>query len=143
MNCIIKLGPKGVMPTRAHPSDVGFDLTLVSLKPRPMFWSPDVEVYGTDVFIQPTSDDFYFEIVPRSSIVKTQYVLANSVGIIDPSYTGELLVVLRKTDPRVESLHLPSKIAQLIPRRRIEVSFQTSEDLNETARSSGGFGSTG
>jgi dUTP pyrophosphatase len=140
INSYIKLGPNGVLPTRAHPTDTGYDVTLVSKKPYN--WGPNIEVYGTDIYLQTTTSDYYFEIVPRSSIVKTPYMLANSVGIIDVSYTGELLVVLRKMDTEAPGLTLPAKIVQLIPRARLEVNFILKMELQETDRSDGGFGST-
>ena len=128
------------MPARAHPTDVGYDLTLVTRKD--FNWGPNIQVYGTEVYIQPETADFYFEVVPRSSIVKTPYILANSTGVIDPSYTGEILVVLRKVDTERPDLELPARVAQLIPRTRHSVSFKV-EELEQTQRGAGGFGSSG
>src|ERR1700722_4723100 len=105
----IKLGPQGIMPSRAHPGDVGYDLTLVTKKGYN--WGPNIEVYGTQIYLQPDGD-LYFEIIPRSSIVRTPYMLANSVAVLDPSFEGEILVVLRKIDTSRPSLELPSRIVQ-------------------------------
>jgi dUTP pyrophosphatase len=137
----IKLGPKGIMPARASAADVGYDLTLVERR-HDLMWGGDIEVYGTHVHLQPVSDDYYFEIVPRSSMAKSPYILANSVGVLDPHYTGEILIALRKIDFTRPSLDLPARLVQLVPRRRHEVTF-IEEALADTARGAGGFGSTG
>ena len=73
-------------------------------------------------------------------------MLANSVGIVDPGYRGNLFVALRKMDPAAPDLELPCKIAQLIVRRAetsvppIHVVFDMDETA--TARGAGGFGSS-
>ena len=82
--------------------------------------------------------------VPRSSIIKSGYILANSVGVIDQGYTGEILVPLLKVDENQPDLELPKVMVQLIPRRWYHFSIKEGEKgLNETSRGQGGFGSTG
>lgn len=137
----VKVGPNGKIPSRASKSDIGYDLMLVNKKEE-YDWGPNIEVYGTDVYLQPMSEDFYFEIVPRSSMTKSPYILANSVGTIDPNYTGEILVALRKVDLKRPSLKLPISLVQLIPLKRIDVDFIQVEELSDTVRGAGGFGST-
>jgi dUTP pyrophosphatase len=67
---------------------------------------------------------------------------ANSVGIIDQSYTGEIMVPLIKIDPDAPDLQLPAKIAQLVPRRWHGLHPVEDETELETMRGDGGFGST-
>ena len=129
-----------VIPTRAGSQEVGFDLTIIE-KIKDI--SSNTAMYDSYVSVQPP-DGVYFEIVPRSSISKTGYILTNSVGIIDPSYRGTLKVVLTKIDNNAPDLELPNKRFQLIPRTFFSNVFtvEISDTLSDTERGSGGFGST-
>lgn len=126
----------GIPPHRARPSDSGFDLSLIGVRKT----IGQVTLYGTGVSVQPPSG-YYFDLVPRSSMIKSGYMLANSVGIIDQAYTGEIMVPLIKMDPDAPDLELPSKLVQLIPRRWFGF-YPVNADLAETSRADGGFGST-
>lgn len=130
--------PLGVPPVRARPSDSGFDLSLIAVRKT----VGSVTLYGTGVAVQPPSG-FYFDMVPRSSIIKHGYIMANSVGIIDQSYTGEIMVPLIKVDPNAPDLELPCRLVQLIPRKWYGFLPEQVESLDTTQRANGGFGSTG
>ena len=70
-------------------------------------------------------------------------MLANSIGIIDSSYRGELLIALSKIDDNSSDIQFPFRCCQLIMRKQV---FPILEEINETSDSSrgdGGFGSTG
>ena len=139
MILVKRVHPDAVLPTKAHPDDAGFDLTVISLaKTLPN----GVELYDTGLQVQPPPG-YYTEIVPRSSISKMDYMLANSVGVIDCGYTGNLYVALRKTDPDAPGLTLPCRVAQLIPRRLEDMGVMEVDALGDTQRGAGGFGSTG
>jgi len=133
--------PDAVVPSRAHADDVGYDLTLISLAKT---FDNGVQLYDTGIRVEPP-EGCYVEIVPRSSISKSAYMLANSVGVVDPGYRGNLFVALRKMDPAAPDLELPCKFAQLIVRRvetpPIHVVFDADEAA-VTARGAGGFGSS-
>ena len=125
-------------PHKHRSSDSGFDLTLIEIK-RVV---GKVVVYGTGVRVTPPLG-FYFDLVPRSSMIKCGYMLANSVGIIDQGYTGEIMVPLIKIDPDAPELSLPATVIQLIPRKWY--GFTPIEHIRKPARSlrgDGGFGST-
>ena len=93
-------------------SDSGYDLTIIKkIKTDGM-----VEFYDTGIKVTPPYG-YYFDVVPRSSITKTGYILANNVGIIDRSYVGNILVPLIKVDSSKPDLELPMRIVQLIPRK--------------------------
>lgn len=129
----------GVAPTKTRQSDSGFDLTLVAIRKTV---SPTVTLFGTGVSVEPPAG-YYFDMVPRSSMIKTGYMLANSVGIIDQGYTGEIMVPLIKLDPSAPDLELPCRMVQLIPRRWYGFRPENSaNELTQTNRGSGGFGST-
>ncbi len=130
--------PQAVQPTKNSPSDSGFDITLVDRSHR----HGAVEFFRTGIRVQPAFG-WYFDLVPRSSISKSGYMLANSVGIIDRGYTGEILVPLVKVDPAAADLQLPVRLVQIIPRQIIAAELVEVVDFDETVRGAGGFGSTG
>jgi len=129
-----------VKPTKSRASDVGYDLTIIKSSKR---ITENIIMFDTGVIVTP-SYGFYFEIVPRSSLSKSGYMLANSIGIIDPSYQGTLKIVLIKIDDELPDIELPFKCCQLILRKMIhyELNEVSKDNLIETNRSSGGFGST-
>jgi deoxyuridine 5'-triphosphate nucleotidohydrolase len=127
-----------VIPFKNRVSDSGYDLTILE-KVREI---GDVEFYSTGIKIQPCFG-YYFDVVPRSSISKTGYMLANSIGIIDRTYVGEILVPLRKVDKLAAPLELPCKIVQIIPRQIVHFEFIEVCDFLKTDRGSSGFGSSG
>lgn len=128
---------KAVAPSRAHHSDSGFDLTII----EPVKSFGNVTLYTTGVKVQPCPG-MYFDLVPRSSISKSGHILANSVGIIDQSYTGEVMIALQKLDENAKDIELPCKIAQLIPRTWHHMVPTQVDSFEESSRGSGGFGST-
>ena len=104
----------------------------------------EVFLYETGLIIQPCVG-YYAEIVPRSSLSKTGYALANSVGIIDGNYLGTIKIPLRKVSPDAQPITFPFTCCQLIIRRQEHVLLEEVEesDLLSTSRMDGGFGSTG
>lgn len=130
---------RAVIPNKTRLSDVGFDVTIVRVHKK---LSDVVTMYDTGISVS-TDQGFYLEMVPRSSLIKSGYMLANSVGIIDPSYTGPLLVALAKIDPSAPDLELPFTCCQLIVRRQEHAFVHvTREPPARTTRNDGGFGST-
>jgi deoxyuridine 5'-triphosphate nucleotidohydrolase len=132
-----KVLPNAVAPSKEFASDSGFDLTLLERTKQ----HGTVEFFRTGIRVQPAFG-WYFDVVPRSSISKTGYMLANSVGIIDRAYVGEILVPLVKIDPHAPDLQLPARLVQMIPRQIIAAELIEVEELESTARGAGGFGST-
>jgi dUTP pyrophosphatase len=130
--------PDAVSPFKERVSDSGYDLTLIQ-KIKDV---GKVTFYETGICIQPPFG-WYFDLVPRSSISKTGYMLANSVGIIDRSYTGNIMIPLIKVDDSFPDLALPSRIVQIIPRPIVHFGIQETDTFEETARGESGFGSTG
>jgi deoxyuridine 5'-triphosphate nucleotidohydrolase len=134
----VRTRPDAVAPFKARASDSGFDLTLID---RAHGHGP-IQFYRTGVKIQPAFG-WYFDLVPRSSIVRAGYALANSVGVIDRTYVGEILVPLVKIDREAPELALPARIVQIVPRPIVHVQWQEVDSLDATARGEGGFGHTG
>jgi deoxyuridine 5'-triphosphate nucleotidohydrolase len=132
------LRPDAVAPRKERASDSGYDLTLLEKLKQ----LGEVELYGTGVQVRPPFG-FYFDVVPRSSIIKRGYLLANSVGVIDRGYRGEIMVPLVRTSEHTEPLELPARVVQLVPRPIVHFRVRQRPSLDTTGRGSGGFGSTG
>lgn len=136
--------PDMPLPDRAHASDAGLDLTAMAVEPL----RPRVFAFDTGVSVQPEAG-YYCEVVPRSSMVKSDFVQANSVGVIDPDYRGRIRVVLRYLGTAADggaaeaAALLGARIAQLLVRRVEPVQVQPVEALEDTPRGAGGFGSSG
>lgn len=137
--CIV---PEAVPPTRNNTSDSGYDLTLIGVEKQ----IGDVTLFKTGIKVKPPIG-YYFDLVPRSSIIKTGYMLANNVGIIDADYTGEILVPLINIDKSSHFLplneNLPIRLVQLIPRKWHDFEFKKVDSLSITDRAEKGFGSSG
>ena len=130
--------PNSVIPTKAHIEDIGFDVTIISIF---KVVNDRITMYETGISVKP-EDGYYVEIVPRSSFSKTGYVLANSIGVIDPNYRGTIKIAVIKVDNTMPDLPIPYKGFQLIVRKVENVTIKQVEDLDSTDRGTGGFGST-
>jgi len=128
---------EAVPPYKKRASDSGWDLTLI----REIRKNGLMTLYGTGIKITPEYG-WYFDLVPRSNIIDTGYLMANSIGVIDRTYTGEIMVGLIKFDPNKPDLALPYRIVQIIPRPIIHAEFIQVNSLDNTDRGEGGFGST-
>jgi dUTP pyrophosphatase len=128
-----------VVPSKGHISDSGYDLTVIKEIKR----VGNVVYYDTCVKVEPDYG-WYFDVVPRSSLSKSGYMLANSVGIIDRTYTGSIIVALMKVDHSMSDIELPYRCVQMIPRQIVHMKMikVDESDIGVTSRASGGFGST-
>lgn len=136
-----KLNPEAVIPSSAHETDAGYDLVAIDDGK----WTDTYVEYDTGLSIQPEKG-YHVEIFPRSSISKTDLVLANGVGLIDESYRGPILLRFKCTNPQMftrKSYKKGDKIGQLVIRATERALFKEVDELVETKRGSGGFGSTG
>lgn len=130
--------PNAVVPAKAHPSDVGYDLTIVAEYKKV---NSVTTLYDTGIRVR-VDHGWYVEVVPRSSIVKSGYMLTNGQGIIDPSYQGSILVALTKVDPKAAPVELPFRGFQVLIRRHHHAIWVEGSET-ETTRRDGGFGSSG
>ncbi|MBL4824860.1 MAG: dUTP pyrophosphatase [SAR324 cluster bacterium] len=130
------------VPKRGHETDAGIDLTAMAVEQK----KPDIFFFDTGISIH-LSTGYYAEIVPRSSIIKTDFFLANSVGIIDPDYRGRIFVPFRYigTDDGAQAAEelLRQRIAQMLIRKLEPCRIEVVDSLEDTVRGTGGFGSTG
>jgi dUTP pyrophosphatase len=150
----IKLDTEAQVPTRAKDGDAGFDLVAID---DGVVDSEGFIQYRTGLSIQPIQG-IHTEIWPRSSISKYDMVLANSIGLIDNGYRGEILIRFKPTlrysampDGEIyvtlpkpfKKYQKGDKIAQLVVSITVDASFVEVQELTETNRGSGGFGSSG
>jgi len=135
-----KTHPNAVIHARKHDDDAGMDLSTVEIVD---YLSSQVVLYDTGISVQ-SPEGYYTEVIPRSSTSKMGISLANGTGVIDPSYTGSIKLAIRFN----ESLHTPKelvgrRLAQLLIKPLHVMEVVEVDELNETTRGSGGFGSTG
>lgn len=134
-----KISPDALTPSKSNYSDVGLDLTAIGISKK---INDDTFLCKTGISLEiPTG--YYVEIVPRSSISKSGFMLANSVGIIDCSYKGELLIALTKINKNVEDPVFPFRCCQIIMKKQIYPIMKEITEISESSRGEGGFGSTG
>ena len=142
---IKKLHKDAVIPKYETVGSVGMDLTAVSKE----YDEHGNVVFGTGIAIQ-IPNGYYADLRPRSSISKYDLVLANSIGTIDADYRGELILkfkpsvyfgVNRGEDDGV-MYEVGDRIAQIVILPYPKVSFVEVDELTETERGTGGFGST-
>lgn len=135
-----KIDPRAKAPKKAHVMDSGYDITCIDVKK--VDDTTNTWYLHTGLKIRPPFG-FYFELYPRSSISKSGFMLANSIGVIDANYRGELIVAVKKVVPSAELPSLPWKVAQIIPKSFCHMNPEEVDDLDETQRNEEGFGSTG
>ena len=164
---IKKLVPEAVIPTYAHPGDAGMDVTAVSMNVTDKY----IE-YGTGLSFE-LPEGYVMLIFPRSSVSKYDLSLANAVGVLDSGYRGELKLRFKRnyrienvpsedsdfkaTTTSIVNLgyaneyqlnacnwyNVGDKIGQIMILPYPTINFTQVDDLSDTERGSGGFGSTG
>ena len=142
---IKKLHKDAVIPKYETVGSVGMDLTAVSKE----YDKHGNIVFGTGLAIQ-IPEGYYADLRPRSSISKYDLVLANSVGTIDSDYRGELILKFKPSvyfgvnrgDDDGVMYDVGDRIAQLVILPYPKVSFVEVDELSDTERGTGGFGST-
>lgn len=87
---------------------------------------------------------YHAKIFPRSSTgLKTNVRMANSVGIIDSDYRGEVGFIAEAKYNGYNFIHKGERIAQMLIEKNVDVEFVQVEELSDTERGEGGFGSSG
>lgn len=133
-----KLYPDVKSPSR-NTGDAGWDLSVYRVQVHPL---SGVIMFHTGIAME-IPDGYFGLLRPRSSVSGTSYQFASS-GIIDSSYRGELIVPMRGIPSYETKMYaLNDRIAQLLILPLPEVEFVEAEELSETSRGGGGFGSTG
>lgn len=141
MEIKVKLNHKEAkLPTRANPGDAGWDLTAVSER-----YDLDGRFFEYDLGISVAIPEGYVGLIfPRSSISKKDLKLANSVGVCDSGFRGNLTARFKTNySVGVKKYSVGDKVAQLIVVELPKVEFKEVKELDETVRGTGSYGSSG
>jgi dUTP pyrophosphatase len=137
----VRLDPRAVLPTRAYPGDAGLD--LYSLEQVVLAPGERASVRtGVAVEIPP---GYAGLVLPRSGLAARHGIaLVNAPGLIDSGYRGELQVLLLNTDRGATCvLAAGDRIAQLVLIAVATPAVVEVEELTDSERGQGGFGSSG
>ena len=134
-----KLHPAAVTPTRGTEGSAGFDLTVCAYS---FSRNPKQITYHSGIAVE-IPEGHVGLVFPRSSICKVPLRLCNAVGVIDSDYRGEITGVFDLL-PEISECYKPGeRFAQLVIVPIPKVEFIEVEELSETKRGTGGYGSTG
>lgn len=138
---IKKLNEKAIIPTYAHSTDAGLDLTAVSCEYNQ---GMDAYVYGTGLAME-IPEGYVGLVFPRSSNRKTDAYLTNHVGVIDSGYRGEIMLTYKQRDSLKlkKPYEIGDRVGQIIIIPYPSIKFNEVEELSSTDRGEGGHGSTG
>jgi dUTP pyrophosphatase len=137
-----KLDPKVQLPSYITEGSSGMDLMA--------FIKDSIKIAPNTVAIIPTgisvaiSNDVEIQIRPRSGLAaKSSISVLNTPGTIDSDYRGELKIILFNHSNQEFVVRNNDRIAQMVLMPVLKIDFEAVDDLPDTLRGSGGFGSTG
>lgn len=138
------LNDLATIPTRGSAEAAGYDLYAAIPEGKVVIFPHETVKIGIGIAIE-VPKGYFGGIFPRSGIsTKLGLRCANAVGAIDSDYRGELIVALHNDSKEIRIVEHGERIAQLIvlPYYNID-NFEIVDELEDTERGSGGFGSTG
>lgn len=134
---VFKSDSNAVLPSKNRVSDAGYDITIIK---EAKIFNDNTTLYDTGIKLN-IPNGYYVEIVPRSSLSKSGYMLANSIGIIDQSYRGNIFIALTKINKSSDNIKLPFCCCQMIVKKQIYSDIVESfEDFSITNRNEAGYG---
>ena len=146
---IKKLNENAVIPRYAHTTDAGLDLVATSYEYKEDI---DCHVYGTGLAVE-IPEGYVGLIYPRSSNRKTNAYMCNHVGVIDSGYRGEIMISFKNRDnldysaceiPQlVKPYEIGQRVAQMIIMPYPHIDLVEVDELSDSDRGDGGYGSTG
>ena len=143
-------GPVDRLETLYREATAPDDIVGLSIATRPDCLSEEVVIAPGETVMIPTGLAMEIPvgyggfIYARSGLsVKKGLAPANKVGVIDADYRGEIMVALYNQSGEKRSVLHGERVAQLVIAPFLKVSFEESEELADTVRGAGGFGSTG
>jgi dUTP pyrophosphatase len=135
-----KLHPDAVLPEKATVGSAGFDLVAIEQAKLP--GGGGRAVVSTGIAME-LPKGYEAQVRPRSgNAAKHGLTVLNSPGTIDADYRGEVKVILVNFGP-FYTVNPGDKIAQIVIQKVPDVEFEVVEELSDTDRGAGGFGSTG
>ena len=157
-----RLHPDAVVPFKKYPEDFCYDVVATSEEQiAPNVWKYGIGLafeiqgkpedlvveneFGKELLRIPQDSDWNvsIDLRPRSSIYKTGMVLSNAVGTIDELYRGEVSAVFYHVFPGMPRYRVGDRIGQIKLGFTLPLEFEEVDELGQTARGDGGYGSTG
>lgn len=142
-----RLVPEAKSPLKVIDVDAGFDLYATSINE-----TEDFIVYNTGIAVE-IPEGYVGLVFPRSSVTKYDLMLKNSVGVIDASYRGEIMCrfqELNKYTPKFGDINsdlkkydVGDRVAQIVFLELPKITLIEVDELSDTQRGEGGFGSSG
>ncbi len=130
-----KIHPSAIIPSYAHSGDAGMDVVAISREINEKY----VE-YKTGLSFEVPAGHVCL-IFPRSSVSKKDLLLCNSVGVLDSGYRGELILRFQRFGEDI--YEVGEKVGQIMVVPYPSVKIHEVEELSDSSRGKGGFGSTG
>jgi len=126
----------------ATANSAGFDLRYVGSQPL-LIPAGENKLVPTGLKME-IAEGFYLAIHPRSGLsVKHNITLGNAVGVVDSDFRGEIQVIIYNAGKNDFVINEGDRIAQALLMKHEKVRFDFVDEINETERGEGGFGSTG
>ena len=139
---IKKLRPWAKVPEPGTPLAAAFDIEYAGGYEQNI-GPGEIAVLDTGLAFE-LPDDMAMLVLPRSGLAtKKQLRPANTPGLLDPDYRGELKIALENFGTEVRQINHGDRIAQIIFVPIVRPTFEVVEELTLTDRGEGGFGSTG
>ena len=122
-----------------HDGDAGLDLYVL----EDLHFEPgETKTIKLGISCEP-EDGIAYYLFPRSSISKTPLRMANSIGLIDGGYRGEIMAVCDNIKSEAYTAEKGQRLFQLVATDSSPIQYELVEELEMTTRGTGGFGSTG
>ena len=135
-----RIHPQATLPAYAHASDAGMDIRSVAEVVLPARGRALVPT-GLVMLLPP---GYEAQVRPRSGLaLKNGITVLNAPGTIDAGFRGEIGVILFNTTEVDYIVHIGDRIAQLVIAPVTQVEPVEANEIDETTRGAGGFGSTG
>lgn len=132
------------LPTYATPGAAGMDLACALPADAPLLLAPGARAAIPTGFAIALPDGYEAQVRPRSGLAKNHGVtVLNAPGTVDCDYRGEIAVLLVNHGRETLEISRGMRIAQLVVAPVVQIMLEEIGELSETARGSGGFGSTG
>lgn len=137
---IKKLDPNAILPTQGSPYAAGYDLYAC----KGCVIEPGQTILVHTGLAMEITDGWWGGIYARSGLAAKQGLRpANCVGVIDSDYRGEIMVALHNDSDYIREIKSGDRIAQLVFHQLWTVDWEVVDELSDTTRGEGGFGSTG
>ena len=122
-----------------HDGDAGLDLYVL----EDINFNPgETKAIKLGISCEPEDGKAYY-LFPRSSISKTPLRMANSIGLIDGGYRGEIMAMCDNIKTECHTVKKGQRLFQLVATDSSPITYELVESLEMTTRGTGGFGSTG